>query len=328
MRAEERARVLSPVVPIEFGIQIEPQFGFSYQDVLDIARDAEDRGFTSLWVSDHLFLNADSVATNCLEAWTLLAGLAQATTRLRLGTLVSCQSYRNPALLAKLAAGLDHMSDGRLEFGVGAGWKELEYRAYGYEFPPPGTRVAQLVDTIEICRRMWTEERATYHGKHYRIDGALCAPKPMQRPHPRIWVAGSKPRLLRVVARYADAVNIGGFPSEEDYAAAMAELEAACRANGRDPKTILRSHFGPLYVGETQEYLDSVVDEVAARAKTTRSEWLRARPRLAIGTPERVIERLRAYAALGVRYFIPVFPYGHEREMLRVFADRVMPALS
>ena len=329
MRADERAQVLSSAVArFEFGIQIEPQFGFTYRDVLDIARDAEAAGFTSLWLSDHLFLNADAVATNCLEAWTLLAALAQSTTRLRLGTLVTCQSYRNPALLAKIAAGLDHMSDGRLEFGIGAGWKEVEYRAYGYEFPPPGTRIAQLVDTIEICRRMWTEERATYRGTHYRIDDALCAPKPVQRPHPRIWVAGSKPRLLRVVARYADAVNVGGFPTEERYAAAMAELETACREVGRDPRTILRSHFGPIYVGETQEAVHRVVDDVAARAKTTRSEWLRARPRLVIGTPEQVVERLRAYAAAGVQYFIPLFPYRYEREMLRVLAERVIPALS
>ncbi len=313
---------------MQFGIQIEPQFGFTYEDVRAIAQDAEASGLHALWVSDHFFLNNESTATNCLEAWTLLAALARDTKTLRLGTLVSCQSYRNPALLAKIAAGIDHLSGGRLEFGIGAGWKELEYRAYGFDFPAPGVRVEQLVETIEICRRLWTEERATYAGKHYRVENALCAPKPVQKPHPRLWVAGSKPRMLGLMARYADAVNVGGFPSEEQYAAAMTIFERACRAVGRDPSAILRSNFGPVYVAETQAALDAVVNEVAARAKMTREQWLAARPRLVLGTPDRVIERLRAYAAVGVRYFIAVFPYGHEREMLRVFARRVMPALA
>src|SRR5579859_6998608 len=162
---------------MRFGIQIEPQFGFSFDEVRDIALDAERLGADALWVSDHLFLNETSVSTDCLEAWTLLAALTQVATRIRLGTLVTCQSYRNPALLAKIAADVDVLSGGRLDFGIGAGWKELEYRAYGYDFPAPGVRVEQLADTIEICRRMWTEEKATYHGTHYRIDGAQCSPK-------------------------------------------------------------------------------------------------------------------------------------------------------
>ncbi len=314
--------------PMEFGIQIEPQFGYAFEDVRDIARDTEELGLHALWVSDHLFLNTDAVATNCLEAWTLLAALTQTTRALRLGTLVTCQSYRNPALLAKIAAAVDRMSGGRLEFGIGAGWKEVEYRAYGYAFAAPHVRIEQLIDTIEICLRLWTQERATYAGKHYRVENALCAPKPVQLPRPRVWVAGAKPRLMKVVARYADAVNVGNFPTEEQYAAAMAELERACRGLGRDPNTIYRSHFAPVYVAETQAGLDRIVDAVAARAKTTREQWLAARPRLVIGMPDRVIERMRAYAKLGVAYWQLLFPYGYEREMLRIFARRVMPALS
>src|SRR5574337_484768 len=152
---------------MRFGVQIEPQFGFSFDDIKDIAHDAERLGADALWVSDHLFLNDTSAAMDCLEAWTLLAALTQVTTRIRLGTLVTCQSYRNPALLAKMAADVDVLSGGRLDVGIGAGWKELEYRAYGYDFPAPGIRVDQLVDTIEICLRMWTEEKASYRGKHY-----------------------------------------------------------------------------------------------------------------------------------------------------------------
>lgn len=312
---------------MRFGIQIEPQFGFTFEDVRDIARDAERLGLDGLWVSDHLFLDRDAVATDCLEAWTLLAALTQHTQSLRLGPMVTAVSYRNPALLAKTAAVVDRMSGGRLEFGIGAGWKELEYRAYGYEFPAPATRIEQLVDALEICVRMWREERATYLGKHHRVDGALCAPKPVQQPRPPIWIGGSRPRMLRLMARYADGVNIGGFPTLEDYAAAMRGLDAACRAIARDPSTIVRSHFVLAVLAETQSALGTVLDELAARSRTTREAWLRARPATIVGTPDQVVERLRAFAQVGCSYFLPVFPYRREREMLRVLAERVMPAL-
>lgn len=312
---------------MQFGIQIEPQFGFSFDEVRDIARDAESSGFTGLWVSDHLFLNNAAVDTNCLEAWTLLAALAQHTSTLRLGTMVSCVSYRNPALLAKIAAGFDVMSGGRLEFGIGAGWKELEYRAYGYAFPPAGTRIEQLVEAIEICTRLWTEERATYRGTHYRVEDAPSAPKPVQRPRPPIWIGGSKPRMLRIMAKYADAVNIGGFPGLDEYTAAMRGLDEACRAIGRDPRAIRRSHFVMTILGETRREVETVLDELAGRANTTREDWRRARPALLIGTPEEVVERLRGFAQAGCSYFLPMFPFGHERAMLGVLARAVVPAL-
>ncbi|MBI2773630.1 MAG: LLM class flavin-dependent oxidoreductase [Chloroflexi bacterium] len=311
---------------VSFGIQIEPQFGFSWDEVRAIARDAEELGAAGLWVSDHLFLNATSERTDCLEAWSLLAGLTQVTKRLRLGTLVSCQSYRNPALLAKIAASVDVLSGGRLEFGIGAGWKQLEYEAYGYEFPSPGVRVEQLSETIEICKRMWGEEKATYHGNHYRIDAAQCMPKPAQRPLP-MWIAGSKPRMMRVIAKHADAVNVGGFALPDVYAAAMRELETACRAIKRDPAEIRRSHFGPVLVAESQSRLDEIVRDLAARANVTPDVWLSRRAGQPVGTPDRVAEALRAYVKLGVSYLIPVFPYGYDRECLGVFAQQVIPQL-
>src|SRR4030081_2453583 len=160
---------------MDLGVQIEPQFGFKFEEILTIANEARAAGFTRLWVSDHFFNDADAVATDCLDAWSILAALAVKTEGIRIGAMVTCQSYRNPALLAKIAAGVDVMSGGRLEFGVGAGWKEVEYKAYGYEFPPAAIRVDELVDTIEICTRMWRDERATYRGTRYSIEDALCA---------------------------------------------------------------------------------------------------------------------------------------------------------
>jgi alkanesulfonate monooxygenase SsuD/methylene tetrahydromethanopterin reductase-like flavin-dependent oxidoreductase (luciferase family) len=309
---------------VKFGIQIEPQFGFSWDEIAAIARDADELGADGVWVSDHLFLNDTSAKTDCLEVWTVLAALTQVTTRVRLGALVTCQSYRNPALLAKMAAGVDVMSGGRLEFGIGAGWKELEYRAYGYDFPAPGTRVEQLVDTIEICRRMWSEDKATYAGTHHRITDAQCSPKPVQRPLP-MWIAGSKPRLMRVIARYAHAMNVGGWPPADGYAAAMKELDQACRSVRRDPATILRSWFGPVLVAETASRVDEIVRDLAARAKITPAEWRARRRSHPVGTPDQVAEALRAYTKAGAAYLIPVFPYGYDRECFRVFAREVIP---
>src|SRR3989441_9264497 len=158
---------------MDLGVQIEPQFGFRFEDVLAIAHDAEGAGFTRLWISDHLFLAKDAVATDCLEAWTLLAALAVRTERIRIGPMVTSQSYRNPALLAKIAAGVDRMSGGRLDFGLGAGGEELEYRAHGYPVPDAPTRVTPMIETLGNCTRMGDEGRATDYGQHHPIDDAL-----------------------------------------------------------------------------------------------------------------------------------------------------------
>ena len=139
---------------VDFGLQIEPQYGFSYEDIRGIAAESEKRGFESLWVSDHFFLSPELAETPCLECWTTLAALARDTSRLRLGAMVASQSYRNPALAAKMAASVDNLSSGRLNFGIGAGWKEVEYRAYGYPFPSPDARIRQLNESLEIAKRM------------------------------------------------------------------------------------------------------------------------------------------------------------------------------
>jgi len=249
---------------MDLGVQIEPQFGFKFEDVLAIALDAERAGFSRLWVSDHLFLDPNAVTTDCLEAWTLLAALAVRTERIRIGPMVTAQSYRNPALLAKIAAGVDVMSKGRLDFGLGAGWKDVEYRAYGYEFPDAPTRVTQMIETLEICTRMWKDERATYRGKHYRIENALCSPKPAQKPLP-IWIGGSKPRVMRAAAKYGHAFNLTVSASgPSTLPDRLRDLDEACRAAKRDPKTLLRSAFLMACVGKTRAEADRRLDQLAA----------------------------------------------------------------
>jgi F420-dependent oxidoreductase-like protein len=314
---------------MDAGIQIEPQFGFSFEEIVGLAREAEDLGFSHLWTSDHFFLRPEEPETDCLEAWSLLAALSQATARLRLGSLVTCQSYRSPALLAKIAAGVDVMSGGRLEFGVGAGWKEVEYTAYGMPFPPAGVRVRQLVDTIEIVRAMWTTERATYGGRYYSVRDALCSPKPVQRPHPPILVGAAGDRMLRVVARYADAVNIRGwFLSPINYAAALDRLRQACLEEGRPYDTIRKTHGSYAIVGRTRSEVDAVAAEVAAGWSGSPQEKEERLREAIVGVPAEVRERLRAYQELGVSQVMFLFPYRHEREMLRLVGEEVLPRLN
>ena len=307
---------------MDLGVQIEPQFGFTFDDVVAIANDARAAGFTRLWVSDHLFNDADAETTDCLEAWSLLAALAVKTEGIRIGAMVTCQSYRNPALLAKIAADVDVMSGGRLEFGVGAGWKEIEYRAYGYPFPDGPTRVTQLIETLEICTRMWKEQRATFHGKHYRIDDALCSPKPLQKPLP-IWIGGSKPRVMRAAARYASAFNfnLGTSAQTETLKTAMRQMDEICRGAQRDPSTLLRSSFLMSTVGSTSARSDALLKEFAAAQGTTSAKILEQRPGLLRETPERALSRLREYAAVGIAHANIMFqPYGSEREQIAALA--------
>ncbi|TME69154.1 MAG: LLM class flavin-dependent oxidoreductase [Chloroflexi bacterium] len=303
---------------MDLGVQIEPQFGFTFDDVVAIANDARAAGFTRLWVSDHLFNDADAETTDCLEAWSLLAALAVKTEGIRIGAMVTCQSYRNPALLAKIAADVDVISGGRLEFGVGAGWKDFEYRAYGYPFPDGPTRVTQLIETLEICTRMWREKRATFHGKHYRIDDALCSPKPTQKPLP-IWIGGSKPRIMRAAARYASAFNfnLGTSAQTETLKTAMHQMDEICRGAQRDPSTLLRSSFLMSTVGSTSARSEALLNEFAKQQGTTPAKILEQRPGLLRETPERALSRLREYAALGIAHANIMFqPYGSEREQI------------
>ncbi|MDQ2914741.1 MAG: TIGR03560 family F420-dependent LLM class oxidoreductase [Chloroflexota bacterium] len=306
---------------MDLGVQIEPQFGFKFDEVLAIALDAERGGFTRLWISDHFFLDQKAVDTDCLEAWTLLAALAVRTERIRIGPMVTSQSYRNAALLAKIAAGVDVMSQGRLDFGLGAGWKEVEYRAYGYEFPDAPTRVTQMIETLEICTRMWKDERATYQGKYYRIADALCSPKPTQKPLP-IWIGGSKPRVMRAAAKYGHAFNITVSASApSDLPDRLRDLDEACRAEKRDPKTLLRSAFLMACVGKTRAEAESRLDEIARRQKTDRKSFLASRPGLLFGTAEDAAAKLGSYAEKGIGHANIMFqPYGTEREQIAALA--------
>ena len=286
---------------MKLGVIVSPAAGWSYTQLLDLAGAAEKSGFASFWVSDHFFGGPGGTPDrNCLEAWTLLAALARDTTKIRLGVLVAAVQYRNPALQAKMAASVDHISAGRLEFGVGAGWKEDEYRAYGYAFPSPGDRVDQLREGLEITRRLWQDDRATYHGKHYRIDDAVCAPKPTQRPRPPIWIGGAGPRVMRLAARYADGFDLGKHGAggadltADEMAASFRELEAAELAAKREQR-LERSHW-----------CASTLD----------------------GDPKLLVDKIRAYGRAGLDQYLCAFPRERAAEMVERSREGLIPAFA
>jgi F420-dependent oxidoreductase-like protein len=282
-------------VALKIAVIFSPAAGHPYAELRDFARAAEDAGVESFWVSDHFFGGPVGVPDrDCLEAFTLLAALARETTRIRLGVLVAAAQYRSPALLAKIVAGIDRMSGGRFELGIGAGWKSEEYRAYGYEFPPAGARVEQLKDTVEICRRLWTSDRATYHGTHYRVDDAVCAPKPVQRPHPPIWIGGSGPRVMRLAARYADGFDLGrhgpaGAPlTEEEMAAALAEVRKICDDAKRE-RPIALSHWVGANLGADADSRGQLLERIRGYERAGLDRLLLAFPREGAGE---MIDRL------------------------------------
>lgn len=308
---------------IDFGVQIEPQFGFDYVEVSRIARVAEDRGFESLWVSDHFFLTPRTVNTNALECYVTLSALSRDTKRLRLGAMVASQSYRNPALLADMAASLDQISGGRLYFGIGAGWKEVEYKAYGIPFPRAATRIQQLDEALEICRRMWREPKATYEGRHYRVKEALCMPKPVQDPLPVV-VGGTGSMTLRVAARHADMVNFAWSQPPGFFDERYGVLEEHCTRIGRDPPEIRRSAGLMVILRETREELEAKLVEQERMRNTEYIKYLSRQPPNIACTPDVLVEKLEEYVSLGVDHFVIRWPYGDEVESIELFHERVM----
>jgi F420-dependent oxidoreductase-like protein len=286
---------------------------------VEIAVAAENLGYDSVWAYDHFHNVPVPAHETVLECWTVMAALSQRTSRVRLGQLVGCNSYRHPSLLAKITSTIDVISGGRLDFGIGAGWYDHEYRAYGYDFPAPKERIGMLREAVEIILAMWTEPEASYKGRHYTIDGAHCDPKPLQRPHPPILIGGGGEQLtLRVVARFGDRSNFGGTP--EQFAAKCEVLKRHCADVGRDYDEIVKTTGGDVCIRESEAEL---------RALGTKSLWSQPFDDWAagnlVGTPEQVAEKVQAYIDLGCRGFIPWTADYPDDTTLRLFAEKVIP---
>jgi F420-dependent oxidoreductase-like protein len=298
-----------------------PQAGLTWPTLRERALQLETLGYDGLWLVDHFWANG-MPDLDFLEGWTTLAALADATTKLRLGLMVTCNSYRNPALLAKMAATVDNVSGGRLELGLGAGWMDSEYKAYGYEFPSMGTRLAQLEEGLEVVTRMLRENRVTYSGEHYRVEDAPNSPKPVQSPLPvTIGGAGEK-KLLRLVARYAGRWNCP-MNSADDVERLRGVLAAHCAEIGRDVNEIIVSEQTIVVIGADEQ----TFQQKLAMAKAVLGGFADIDKVAVAGTPDRVIAGLRAKMARGVTDFAVMFGDLAQEETLALFANEVMPAL-
>lgn len=287
----------------------------SWTSVRDCALAAERSGFSSVWVSDHLFLDwgkygGPAVRQAALECWTTLTALAASTSTVRIGSLTLCNDLRSPALLAKMASSLDLLSGGRLDVGVGAGWYEPEYRAAGIDFDPAATRIRRLGEAVEVLGRLLAGEELTFDGDHYQVQEAICLPRPVQSPRPPVWVGGKGDLLLRTAARVADGWNFSWIGSFETYAERSRAADEACEKTGRDPATLLRSVGAYVLVGRDDADLRARFDRLVGRTPEGvfpgRSEggdvsWEAFRRDHVTGTVDEVTERLGRLADLGVR---------------------------
>jgi F420-dependent oxidoreductase-like protein len=324
-----------------------PHYDFSYPDgrpadlgaTVAFAKSAEELGFDSVWVSDHFFLDLSRYGGpkerfRSLEALTTLASIAVETERVRLGTLVLCEAFRHPPVLAKMASTLDIVSNGRLELGIGAGWYEDEYLAFGYRFPPVAERIERLREATDILGGMLSSERFTYEGTHYHVEDALNDPAPVQKPRPPIWIGGKGgPKILRIVAEAADGWNTVWRWTLEAYVERSRALDRACETAGRDPETVHRSLGLYTVVGSDERDFaarwDRVREATPIDASALRAEDF-ARDALA-GTAEHCIERIKAFEALGVEHLVCTFglvPFSvSDEEQLELFAREVLPAV-
>jgi F420-dependent oxidoreductase-like protein len=265
-----------------------------FDHAASLARAAEDAGFEIVTVMDHLYqipiVGPESAPM--LEAYSALAGLAARTRRARLGTLVTGVTYRNPALLAKMVTTLDVISRGRALLGIGAAWHEVEHEGYGVDFPPVGERMDRLDEALTICRLMFTEDRPSFQGRHYRIDRAINRPRPLQPGGPRILVGGGgERRTLRLVARHADMSH--WFGSLDDLRRKTEVLERHCEAEGRDPSTITRTITAPVVPVEDVRTAGAVLQRVPPQM----------REGMAVVTPAEAAERLQPYLDAGFAGF-------------------------
>ena len=282
---------------------IEGQEGVSWDEWVALAETCERSGIEALFRSDHYLSESFPHERSAHDAWTTLAGLAARTTTLRFGSLVSPITFRHPSLLANAVATVDHISGGRVELGIGAGWMELEHRAFGFPFPPLRERLERLAEQIEIVHRLWTEEHVTFSGKHYALEDCPALPKPVQSPRPPLLVGGrAHPGTANPAARFADEYNVIGS-SLDEYRATRRALDAACERAGRDPKTLRMSVMTGFLLG---------ADEAALleNARASLERWgsqlsaedalARYRARGTAGTPEELVDGLRRLEEVGV----------------------------
>jgi F420-dependent oxidoreductase-like protein len=280
-----------------------------FETVLDLGRHAAATGWDGLWYADHFMPNAEDTSQPWPECWVTLAALAPQVPRLRLGTLVCGNTYRHPAVLAKMAATLDHVSGGRFVLGLGAGWQENEHRQYGIPFHTTRERLERLDEACAVIKALYTQEKSDFEGRYYQLANASLEPKPLQDPLPLLVGGGGEKVTLRIAARWADEWNVWGTP--ETLAHKVSVLEAHCRELGRDPGTIRRSAQALVFLGDDPAWLE--------RMRGTRTPMAKI-----VGTAAELRDVVAAYAEAGVdELIVPDFTLGHGEAKKRAM-DRLI----
>jgi len=287
---------------------------FTFTSDLNRALELVSGHFDSAWIIDHL----QSGDTDMLEGFTTLSYVSALHPQLKFGHTVLCQSFRNPALLAKMAATLQFLSGRRFILGIGAGWNEEEYRAYGYDFPPASVRVEQLEETLQIIQAMWTQEQATVEGKYYRVKQARCEPKP--EPVPQIMIGAFQPKMLRLTAQYADWWNVSST-GLEGYREMVEMCEQACARLGRDPKSLRRTWCGGCACAPTESEAQAFAGDRFSAENAFDDFGF-------VGTPRQVIEQMRAFIALGVDYFMLDCSGFPDLTTLEMLVNEILPELN
>jgi F420-dependent oxidoreductase-like protein len=282
--------------PLRFGVQIVPQHA-TYIDILQTWRAADELGFDTAFLFDHFIPILSDPNGPCFEGWTLLAALAAQSKRIKLGLLVTGNTYRNPAVLAKMAATVDHISNGRLILGLGAAWFENEHTAYGIPFYTPGERAKRLGEAVEVIKLLLSQQKSTFNGKYYQLKDAPCEPKPIQKPHPPLLIGGVGPKLIQpLAARHADMWHFFPGNGGDDVVKKMCEdFDALCQKVGRDPAKVEKS--------------------------------LSLRDQQLTGTAEEIRGRVKTLADAGVRHFILSLSPPYDRALMKRFATEIMPEL-
>jgi F420-dependent oxidoreductase-like protein len=305
---------------IDFGVMLRQQM-IDFSEIRETAVLCDELGFHSVWFYDHI-LGMGGVDLDIYEAWTLMSALSTVTSNVRLGTMVLCNSFRPPALLAKMASTLDVISKGRLEFAIGAGWFESEYTAYGYEFPNTVTRIRQLSESLGIIKAMWTEEKPSIVGNYYRVEEAYCNPKPVQKPHPPVIIGGGgEKHLLSVVAEHADEWNCPANHSQE-FRKKHQALKRHCSAIGRNPDEIKISQQTVCVLAKDKADLSVKLPKAQMRYG-----FFGDIEKLGIiGTPDQCIKKIEENERKGITKYTVFFSDIMNYDTLRFFACEVMQA--
>jgi F420-dependent oxidoreductase-like protein len=297
----------------------------TWNDVLTLWRHSEETGWDAACVTDHFMPNTPDRVGDMLEAWTTLTALAALTKRMRVGTIVSGNTYRHPAVLAKMAANIDIISGGRLICGIGAGWQENEHQAYGIPFYTMGERLKRLDEACQVLNLLWTQERTTFKGKYYQLDDAPLMPKPVQKPRPELMIGGGGEKVtLKIVARWADHWNVWGGP--ETLAKKGKILDGYCKEIGRDPKTILRSAVMIPAQTEDRAEIDKLQQIFMKRMNRDEAS---ARDTMLVGSVAQMQDKLGRLRDAGVGLlFVPTMFLGKDQlKPLDAFIEKVAPEL-